>query len=80
MKLEKTNSLEERYELALRHIVQRAHDQEALMEHYRRKGIGVSEADKDRFWAYIDVAHMAAEALGLGISEFSLPLLYRQIM
>ncbi len=54
-----------RYEAALQRIVERPQDQKRLIEHRESTGQEVTEGDRQRWYAYLDVAHLAAEALGL---------------
>jgi|SRR5579872_3752107 len=52
-----------RYSEALRRVAGRAGEQEALIKHREEAGQEVTEADRQRWFAYLDVAHIAEEAL-----------------
>jgi len=52
-----------RYSEALMRIAAKADAQEALIKHREATGQEVTEADRQRWFAYLDVAHMAQEAL-----------------
>src|SRR5579864_5438384 len=52
-----------RFSQGLARIIQKADEQKALMDHKATTGQEVTEADRQRWFAYLDVAHMAQEAL-----------------
>lgn len=52
-----------RFAAGLGRIVQKAEEQKALMDHRTATGQEVTEGDRQRWFAYLDVAHMAREAL-----------------
>jgi|SRR5581483_12246172 len=52
-----------RYSEALTRIAGKAGEQEALIKHREETGQEVTEADRQRWFAYLDVAHIAREAL-----------------
>jgi len=60
-----------RYEAALRRIVEKPNEQEALMQHREKIGEPITDSDRGRFFAYLDVSYIAAEALRLGPNEFA---------
>lgn len=51
------------YEAALLLIAGKAEEQQALMEHRAKTGQDVTESDRQRFFAWLKTAHIAAEAL-----------------
>lgn len=53
-----------RYEAALYRIVEKEREQKALIEHREKTGQEVTEADRQRWFAYLDTAHIAEAALG----------------
>jgi hypothetical protein len=53
-----------RYEAALLRIVDTPQEQETLMRHRKQTGQEVPESDEQRYFAFLKVAHIAAEALG----------------
>lgn len=53
-----------RFAAGLVRIVQKADDQKALMDHKTASGQEVTESDRQRWFAYLDAAHIANEALG----------------
>lgn len=55
-----------RFAAGLARIVQKADEQKALMDHRTATGQEVSETDRQRWFAYLDVAHIASEALSPG--------------
>jgi len=54
-----------RYEAALRYIVEMADRQKDLLEHRAARGQEATSTELDCWGAYLDAAHVAAEALGL---------------
>jgi hypothetical protein len=50
----------------LSRIAQKADEQKALIDHRTAIGEVVTEADRQRWFAYLDVAHIAMEALSPG--------------
>jgi hypothetical protein len=52
-----------RFAAVLSRIVQKADEQKTLMDHRAASGQEVTEADRQRWFAYLDVAHTAREAL-----------------
>jgi hypothetical protein len=52
-----------RYSAALGRIAGKADEQKALMDHKTATGQEVTAADEQRWFAYLDVAHVAEEAL-----------------
>jgi len=55
-----------RYEAALLRIAEKPEEQKVLMEHRETTGQEVPASDLQRWFAYLDVAHMASEALSHG--------------
>jgi hypothetical protein len=55
-----------RYSEALTRIAAKADEQKTLIEHRTAVGEEVTEADRQRWFAYLDVAHMARAALSYG--------------
>jgi hypothetical protein len=53
-----------RFAAGLARIMQKADDQKALMDHKKATGQEVTESDRQRWFAYLDAAHIAAEVLG----------------
>ncbi len=51
------------YEAALLRIAGKAEEQRALMDHRERTGLEVPESDRQRFFAWLKTAHIAAEVL-----------------
>ena len=52
-----------RFAAGLSRVMQKADEQKALMDHRTAIGEEVTEADRQRWFAYLDVAHTACEAL-----------------
>lgn len=52
-----------RYSEALRQIEAKATEQEALINHREQAGQKVTEADRQRWFAYLETAHIARTAL-----------------
>jgi hypothetical protein len=52
-----------RYRDGLNRVIAKAQEQEELIKHREEAGQEVTEADRQRWFAYLDVAHMAQEAL-----------------
>ena len=52
-----------RYGEALSRIVAKAEEQEALIKHREASGQDVTETDRQRWFAYLDVSHIARQAL-----------------
>ncbi len=52
-----------RFAEGLVRVVQKADDQKALMDHKATSGQEVTEGDRQRWFAYLDAAHSAQEAL-----------------
>ncbi len=52
-----------RYRNALNRIAAKPAEQEALIKHREETGQEVTDADRQRWFAYLDVAHIAEEAL-----------------
>ena len=52
-----------KYEAALLRVAGKPQEQQALMEHRAKAGQEVSESDRQRFFAYLKTAHIAAETL-----------------
>ena len=55
-----------RFAAVLTRITRKADEQKALIEHRTAIGEEVTEADRQRWFAYLDVAHIAMEALSPG--------------
>jgi hypothetical protein len=55
-----------RFAAGLSRIAQKADEQKALIDHRTAIGEEVTEADRQRWFAYLDVAHIAMEALSQG--------------
>lgn len=55
-----------RFAAGLSRLVQKADEQKALMDHRAASGQEVADADRQRWFAYLDVAHIAAAALSRG--------------
>lgn len=53
-----------RFAAGLVRIAQKADEQKALMDHKTATGQEVTESDRQRWFAYLDAAHIASEALG----------------
>ena len=53
----------QRFAKGLSRIVQKADEQKALMDHKAATGQEVTEADRQRWFAYLDIAHIAREVL-----------------
>jgi len=51
------------YEAALLRIAGKAEEQKALMDHRERTGQEVPESDRQRWYAWLKTAHIAAEVL-----------------
>jgi hypothetical protein len=56
-----------RFAAWLSRIVQKADEQPALIDHPTPAGQEVTEADRQGLFAYLDVAHIASEALSHGV-------------
>jgi hypothetical protein len=53
-----------RFAAGLARIMQKADEQKALMDYKTASGQEVTESDRQRWFAYLDAAHIASEALG----------------
>lgn len=53
-----------RYQAALSRIFEKEREQKALIDHKTATGQEVTESDRQRWFAYLDVAHIAGAALG----------------
>jgi hypothetical protein len=67
-----------RYEMALLRIVDKPEEQETLMKHREQNGQEVPESDEQRYFAFLKVAHIAAEALGTRVPVTALKNLERE--
>jgi hypothetical protein len=52
-----------RYRDGLNRVIAKAQEQEELIKHRKASGEAVTEADQQRWFAYLDVAHIAEEVL-----------------
>jgi hypothetical protein len=52
-----------RYRDGLNRVIAKAQEQEELLKHREEAGQEVTEADRQRWFAYLDVAHIAEEIL-----------------
>jgi len=52
-----------RYRDGLNRVIAKAQEQEALIKHREETGQEVTDADRQRLFAWLDVAHIAGEAL-----------------
>ncbi len=52
-----------RYRDGLNRVIAKAQEQEALIKHRENNGQEVSDADRQRWFAYLEAAHIAQDAL-----------------
>jgi hypothetical protein len=55
-----------KYAAALQRIVEKAREQEALIKHREASGQEATDADRQRWFAYLEIAHLAEQGLSHG--------------